>query len=331
MTAFEHVGVAGAGAFGTALALVAHKAGRRVTLWGRDPLRVAAIQAAGQNEKYLPDTPIPAEIALTSEPGQLQSADILLMVAPAQATRPTAERFAPHLRPGTPVVACGKGIERATGRRQTEIIAECLAGARPAALSGPGWADEIAAGLPTAMTIAAPEIELADQLAVALSSEMFRLYASDDIIGVELGGAIKNVLAIACGIVIGKERGESARAALISRSLAEMKRLGEKLGARPETFMGLSGLGDLVLTATSEQSRNTSFGVALGRGRPLAELITKQLVEGVYSARIAAEIAAGQDVQTPIIAAVADIVEGRIDINAAITALLSRPLRREAG
>ncbi len=333
MTDFPQVGIAGAGAFGTALALVAHKAGRRVSLWGRDREQIAAIRAAGENAAYLPGIAIPSAIEITSEPAALQAAEIILLVVPAQATRATAGQLAAFIRPGVPVIACAKGIEQATGLLQTAMLGERLPGARPAALSGPGFAEEIAAGLPTAVTIAAAEIGLADELCAALSSETFRPYASDDLAGVELGGAVKNVLAIACGIVIGRGLGESARAALISRGLAEMMRLGTALGARSETFMGLSGVGDLVLTATSALSRNTAFGTSLGRGRSFAELTGAgaPLVEGIHSAGIAADLAARHGVEAPIIAAVAAIVDGRLDVDTAMATLLARPLRREAG
>jgi glycerol-3-phosphate dehydrogenase (NAD(P)+) len=230
-----------------------------------------------------------------------------------------------------PVVACAKGIERTTGRRQTEIIAEMLPGVRPAALSGPGFAEEIARGLPTAVTVAAADIGTARALAEALSSERFRPYASDDAVGVEFGGAAKNVLAIGCGIVAGRGLGESARAALIARGLAEMTRLGVALGARAETFMGLSGLGDLVLTATSGKSRNTAFGMALGRGAKPADLLgpDKPLVEGAQTAQICASLAERHGIDAPIIAAVAAIIGGSLSIEAAIEGLIARPLKEE--
>ncbi len=330
---FERVTVAGAGAFGTALALAAHRAGRQVALWARDPAQAAAMRSARENAAYLPGVEIPAEVVVAADPAAFGSAGLILLVVPAQAARATLKTLASHIPAGVPVVACSKGIEQGTGFLQSEIIAACLPSALPAALSGPGFAEEIAAGMPTAITIAAADIALAHQLSAALSSESFRPYASGDLIGVELGGAAKNVLAIACGIVAGRALGESARAALIARGLAEMMRLGAALGARPETFMGLSGLGDLVLTATSAKSRNTSFGMALGRGRPLAEITGRgaPLAEGLYSARVAADLAASHGVEAPVITAVADILDGRLDIGAAMMALLARPLRREAG
>jgi glycerol-3-phosphate dehydrogenase (NAD(P)+) len=331
MTGIERVVVAGAGAFGTALALVGAKSGRSVTLWARDPERAAAIRAAGENVAYLPGVAIPPAIRIASETAPFRHADLVLLAAPAQTTRSVAAALAADISENVPVVACAKGIEQGTGLLQTEVIGEILPQARPAALSGPGFAEEIARGLPTAVTIAASELALAHRLCAALSSDSFRPYASDDLIGVELGGAAKNVLAIACGIVAGRALGESARAALIARGLAEMMRLGAALGARPETFMGLSGVGDLVLTATSEQSRNTAFGIALGRGRTVAELMVKDapLAEGAFSARVTAELARRHNVEAPIVAAVAAVVEGAIGVEEAIQGLVSRPLKAE--
>jgi glycerol-3-phosphate dehydrogenase (NAD(P)+) len=330
---FTHVGVAGAGSFGTALALVAHKAGRQVTLWGRNPAQMDAIRSERENKAYLPGVLIPPDLRLTAQYSELRDAGLLLLAVPAQATRATVEHLGVHLKSGVVVLACAKGIEGSTGLLQAEVIGECLPEARLAALSGPGFAEEIAAGLPTAVTIAAGDIALAERLCAALSTDTFRPYATDDLVGVELGGAVKNVLAIACGMAIGRGLGEGARAALIARGLAEMTRLGAALGARPETFMGLAGVGDLVLTATSGQSRNTGFGHSLGRGSPLAELTGPgaPLVEGFHSARIAADLATRHGVEAPVIAAVADILEGRCDIDAAMSALLSRPLKREGG
>jgi glycerol-3-phosphate dehydrogenase (NAD(P)+) len=332
MSGIERVAVGGAGAFGTALALVAAKAGRRATLWARDCARAAAIRAAGENAAHLPGIAIPTSIAVTADQDAFHDADLVLLAVPAQATRTAATALAADIPPGVPVVACAKGIEQGTGLLQTEIIAACLPHARPAALSGPGFAEEIARGLPTAVTIAARDIELAHRLCAALSSESFRPYASDDLIGVEIGGAIKNILAIACGIVAGRQLGEGARAALIARGMAEMMRLGAALGARPATFMGLSGLGDLVLTATSAHSRNTAFGTALGKGASVKDLLEagRPLAEGAHSAQIAAELARRHGVDAPIIAAVAAIIAGALTVDEAIAGLINRPLKVES-
>ena len=230
------------------------------------------------------------------------------------------------------MIATAKGIEQQSGKFQTDIISDVVPHVIPAVLSGPGFAEEIARGLPTAVTIAATDLALAHALSAALATDMFRPYASDDLIGVELGGAIKNVLAIAAGIVAGRSLGESARAALIARGLAEMMRLGGVLGARSETFMGLSGLGDLVLTATSRHSRNLAFGMALGEGRNAAELLTAgmPLAEGAHTAVVATEVARRHRVDMPITEAVAAIIAGRLDVDAAIESLVSRPLKAES-
>jgi glycerol-3-phosphate dehydrogenase (NAD(P)+) len=329
----DRVAVGGAGAFGTALALVAHRAGRQVTLWARDRQQAATIASTRENAAYLPGIAIPEDISVTADAAAFRAADFVLLAVPAQAARAACAGLAGEIRPGVPVVACAKGIEQGSGLLQSEVIAAALPGAVPAALSGPGFAEEIAAGLPTAVTIAAADVGLAHALCAALSSDSFRPYASGDLVGVEFGGAVKNVLAIACGIVAGRGLGESARAALIARGLAEMTRLGTALGARPETFMGLSGLGDLVLTATSEKSRNTTFGMALGRGRSAAELLDDRapLVEGAYTAGVAADLAKKLGVDAPITAAVAAVIKGDVAVDDAIGGLISRPLKEESG
>jgi glycerol-3-phosphate dehydrogenase (NAD(P)+) len=328
----QRVVIAGAGAFGTALAVVADKAGRRVTLFARDAGQADAITKARENSRYLPGVALPASINVTANAKDFRDADLVILAAPAQATRALATMQAAKIPPGIPVIATAKGIERGSGKTQTEIIAEVLPKAQPAALSGPGFAEEIARGLPTAVTFAAKDMALAHALSAALATDAFRPYASDDLIGVELGGAIKNVLAIAAGIVAGRLLGESARAALIARGLAEMMRLGGALGARAETFMGLSGLGDLVLTATSRHSRNLAFGMALGEGQSPGALLTTgmPLVEGAHTAAVAATLARRHDVDMPITAAVAALVEERLTVNAAIERLVSRPLKAES-
>ena len=332
MSSFERIIVAGAGAFGTALAVAADRAGRRVTLWARDPGKAAAIRSAGENP-HLPGVRMPPRIAVTADRGTFGDGDLVLLAVPAQETRAAAKSLAAVIPDGAAVVACAKGVEATTGLLQTAVLRDCLRELRIAALSGPGFADEIAHGRPTALTVAAANIRLAHAIAAALSSAAFRLYATDDVAGVELGGALKNVLAIACGIVAGRELGESARAALIARGLAEMTRLGGALGARPETFMGLSGLGDLVLTATSAKSRNTSFGIALGRGESPSDLLAgaAPLAEGARSAQMAAALARRHGVEAPIIEAVAAILAGATGVEEAIEALVSRPLRAENG
>jgi glycerol-3-phosphate dehydrogenase (NAD(P)+) len=321
----------GAGTFGTALALIAHKAGRDVTLWGRNAEAMEAIGSRRENVTHLGGVDIPAAIEVTADPSRASGADILLLAVPAQAIRAVATMLATQDLAGVPVVACAKGIEMATGRLLSEVIGEVLPNAQPAALSGPGFAEEIARGLPTAVTIAAADLTLAHALGRALACDSFRPYASDDLVGVELGGAIKNVLAIAAGVVAGRALGEGARAALIARGLAEMTRLGVALGARAETFMGLSGLGDLVLTATSRRSRNLAFGMALGEGHTAETLLAAgmPLVEGAHTAAIAAELAARHGTDAPIVRAVAATIGGKLSVDAAIEGLVNRPLKAE--
>jgi len=327
------VAVAGAGAFGTALALVAHRAGNDVTLWNIEEDIAEKIAAARENVFFLPGPRLPGDILVTAETARLGEADTVLLAAPAQATRSLLATIGPHLSPASILVACAKGIERQSGALQNEIVTAAAPDRAVAALSGPGYAAEIARGLPTAVTIAAEDISLAEEVAATLSSESFRGYASDDVIGAELGGALKNVVAIAAGIVEGRRLGESARAALVTRGLAEMSRLGATMGARAETFMGLSGLGDLMLTAMSTQSRNTSFGMALAEGKSVAELTEpgKPLAEGAFTAEIAASLAERHGVDMPITTGVAAVLSGRLTLDEAIAALVSRPLKQETG
>src|SRR5262249_12265412 len=249
---------------------------------------------------------------------------------PAQAMRSVASALAPLLRDGTPVIACAKGIERGSGRFMTDVIAECVRQARPAILSGPSFAADVARGLPTAVTLAAEDEALASALAHALGSPMFRPYHSTDVRGVEIGGAAKNVLAIAAGIVEGRRLGPSAAAALVTRGFAELVRFGRAFDARPETLTGLSGLGDLILTCSSRQSRNFSLGIALGEGRSLADAQHGKVVEGVFTASVLVEMARARGVEMPIASAVAAVLDGQLGIDAAIESLLTRPFRAEA-
>ena len=318
--AYGHIGVVGAGAWGTALALVAAEAGRRVTLWAREAEVVASISATRENMRFLPGIVLPSAITATANMAEAASADAVLVVVPAQHLRETLIA----LDPRKPTVLCAKGIERGTGKLLTEVLAECAAGAEPAILSGPSFARDVAQHLPTAVTIAA-RIDIATALQSALGHGTFRPYASDDLAGVALGGAAKNVYAIGCGIVAGLGLGESARAALLARSFAELCRLGEAIGARSETLMGLSGLGDLVLTATSPTSRNFSYGVATGKG--VAH--TAALAEGVDTAPALVARAKRHGVELPIAEAIADILAGNLALQDAIPRLMSRPLKTE--
>ncbi|TMJ30669.1 MAG: NAD(P)-dependent glycerol-3-phosphate dehydrogenase [Alphaproteobacteria bacterium] len=327
MSAFRHIGVLGAGAWGSALANVAARAGRRVTLWTRDP-RLAETIAQRRQSPKLPGVRLEDSVAVT---GALEAVDAaaLLVAVPAQALRSVARALAPVLRDGIPVIACAKGIERGTGRFMTEVIAECIAQAEPAILSGPSFAADVARGLPTAVTLAARDERLAGALAGALGSPMFRPYHSTDLRGVEIGGAAKNVLAIAAGIVEGRRLGPSAAAALTTRGFAELVRFGKAFGAKPETLTGLSGLGDLILTCSSRQSRNFSLGIALGEGRSLEEAQRGKLAEGVFTASVLSDMANARGIDMPVAAAVAAVLDGRLDIDAAIESLLTRPFRAE--
>src|SRR5580693_10491674 len=325
MPSFNSVTIIGAGAWGTALAGVAARAGREVTLYARDPAHAAHIASARENPK-LPGVALAAGIAVTSDLACAAGADVLLVATPAQHLRGAVTHLASFLRKATPVVACAKGIERGTHKFMTEVIAEAAPQATPAILSGPSFALDVARGLPTAVTLAAKDETLASALVQALGSSTFRPYHTTDVRGVEIGGAAKNVLAIAAGIVVGKKLGASAQAALTTRGFSELTRLGRALGARGETMVGLSGLGDLILTCSSPQSRNFALGLALGRGEPPP---AGKLAEGEFTAPVLIELAASQNVEMPVSNAVAAILSGAITIDAAIEGLLTRPFKAE--
>ncbi|CAH0338510.1 NAD(P)H-dependent glycerol-3-phosphate dehydrogenase [Rhizobium sp. CECT 9324] len=329
MSGHDRIAVIGAGAFGTALAAVMAQEGRAdVVLVGRDASLMADLAASGVHEAALPGIRLPAALRYSSQPEGIADADIVLFSMPSQAQVDAAHAYGPHLGRDVPVVICAKGIEKQTARLLTDVLEEALPDHPIAVLSGPGFAADIAKGLPTAMALAAADLAIAERLAKAISGKTFRLYASDDRVGVQLGGALKNVLAIACGVVEGMGLGDSARAALIARGLAEMSRLVEAMGGRGDTVRGLSGLGDLVLTATSHQSRNLRFGIGLGRGEDMAAG-NGPLVEGAFAATVAARLAEGLNVSMPITQAVAAIIDGRLDIPTVITQLMSRPITTE--
>ena len=320
------VAVLGGGAWGTALALAMLRAGHDVRLYARDEETVAALRD-GENPRYLPGIAIEPGIAATSDIGTaLTDADCVLAVAPAQALRAMLTTAKPHMPKGVPLVLCAKGIERDTGALLSAIVADILPEIPVAALSGPSFAADVARGLPTAVVVAAREEALAAELAARFSAQNLRCYSSDDLIGVEIGGALKNVFAIAAGAVTGAGLGASAQAAMVTRGFVELRRIGASFGARPETLMGLSGLGDLLLTCSSAQSRNFAYGLALGQGKPLAGL---PLAEGVPTAAIAARIATERGIDAPIIAAVSAILDGTITIRQAVSALMTRPLKTE--
>ncbi|WP_454916137.1 NAD(P)H-dependent glycerol-3-phosphate dehydrogenase [Xanthobacter sediminis] len=325
MTAFATIGVVGAGAWGTALANAAARAGRSVRLYARDPLQVADMLVRRRNRRALPDIALDRRVTPTADLAQAAASDAILLVVPAQACRAASRELAPLLKPGTPVVSCAKGIERGTRAFVTEVIAEEAPAAVPAVLSGPSFAADVAAGLPTAVTLASADAALASALCDALGSSTLRLYFSTDVRGVEIGGATKNVLAIAAGIVAGRRLGASAGAALVARGFAELTRFAEAYGGRGETMTGLSGLGDLILTTSGPQSRNFAFGAALGAGAATPD----KLAEGAFTASVLVEMARAKGVEMPVSAAVDAVLGGRLSIDAAIEALMARPQKAE--
>jgi glycerol-3-phosphate dehydrogenase (NAD(P)+) len=325
MASFNSVAVIGAGAWGTALAGVAARAGRAVTLYARDASHAERIALHRENPR-LPGIRLADEIMVTHDRAMAGRADIVLIATPAQHLRAAVDGLAPHLREATPVIACAKGIEHGTHKFMTEVIAESAVHALPAILSGPSFADDVARGLPTAVTLAAKDEALAGDLVQALGSATFRPYHTTDVRGVEIGGAAKNVLAIAAGIVVGRKLGASAQAALTTRGFSELARFGRALGARAETMVGLSGLGDLILTCSSPQSRNFALGLALGRG---AAKPAGKLAEGEFTAPVLIELAASQGIELPVSMAVAAILSGKLTIDAAIEGLLTRPFKAE--
>lgn len=328
---FASLGVVGAGAWGTALAQVGARAGLAVTLWAREPEVAEAVTATRENALFLPGVRIEDGVAATTDLAAAAACDLILAVAPAQHMRRALEAMAPSLRQGAVIVLCAKGVEQGSLKLMTQVAAEAAPSARLAVLSGPSFAGEVARALPTAVTLACEDAALGAEIAAALAIPGFRPYLAADMVGAEAGGAVKNVLAIACGIVEGRGLGRSAHAALITRGFAEMTRLAVALGAEAETLAGLCGLGDLVLTCSSPQSRNMSVGLALGRGDTLEAALSGKLsvAEGVASAPAVRALAARLGVETPICEAVATILAGEADVDAAIGGLLSRPLRAE--
>ena len=325
---FRTVSILGAGAWGTALANVAARVGAATHLWGRDGSVLERIAQARENPR-LPGVRLEPAVRIEADLAAAATADLLLAVVPAQATRDLARRLVGLVRPGTPIVLCSKGIERGTGRFMNEFLADVLPCNPAAVLSGPSFAADVSRGLPTAVTLAASNEALARDIATALSLPTFRLYHTSDVKGVEIGGAAKNVLAIACGIAAGRGLGASAGAALVARGFAELTRFGRSYGARAETLMGLSGLGDLVLTCGSTQSRNFSFGHAIGAGESAATAAHGQLAEGAFTASVLVDLARARGVEMPIAQSVEAIVAGRIGVDAAVEALLARPSKAE--
>lgn len=331
MSEINKIGVIGGGAWGTALAATAATAGRDVLLWAREDDVVTSINKGHENVTFLPGIKLVPTVRATSDLAALADVEAIFMVAPAQFLRSVATDLKRHLADNVPIVLCAKGIEQSSGALMTEVMAEVMPKNPVAVLSGPTFAAEVAKGLPAAVTIASKYQQLAQSLSDAIGQPHFRPYLSRDIVGAEVGGAVKNVLAIACGVVAGRGMGDNARAALITRGLAEMVRFGEKLGAERETMMGLCGLGDLILTCSSFQSRNMSLGKDIGEGKKIDDLMKdrKTVAEGYATAKILAEICTRDKIDMPIVMAVNDILHGGQDADKVIGALLNRPFTSE--
>jgi glycerol-3-phosphate dehydrogenase (NAD(P)+) len=327
----KRAGVIGGGAWGTALAQVCARAGLETILWAREADVVASINASHENTSFLPGVELDPSIHSTADLVEMEGCDVVLAVTPAQHLRAAMTAFAPHAREGLPILLCAKGIEQGSLKLMTQVLAETIPQAAPAVLSGPSFAGEVARGLPTAVTLACPDPGCAEELAELIATPTFRPYFATDMIGAEAGGAVKNVLAIACGIVEGRGLGRSAHAALITRGFSELTRIAVALGGEAETVAGLCGLGDLVLTCSSPQSRNMSVGLALGRGQTLEDALAGKLsvAEGVASAPAVRQLARKLGVDAPICEATAAILAGEVGVDDAIRRLLSRPLREE--
>jgi glycerol-3-phosphate dehydrogenase (NAD(P)+) len=330
----HRIAVLGAGAWGTALANLAARGsgvnGDEAVLWARDPSHVAEMRATGVNARHLPGVPLLSNVHPIAETSEARGAEVILAAVPAQALRMVLEAFAPHIASGVPVVVCAKGIERATGLFLSDVVSAVLPNNPPAILSGPSFAKEVAQGLPTDVTLASEDGELASKLTGVLAAPAFRLYSSSDVRGVEIGGATKNVLAIASGIAAGRGLGASAGAALIARGFAELSRFGAAYGADAATLMGLSGLGDLVLTCTSALSRNYALGAALGQGLTATEAVAQcGLCEGMHTCGALVDLAHAKGVEMPIAAAVDAVLAERIAVEEAISGLLARPSKAE--
>ena len=329
-SSFQSIGVVGAGAWGTALALNAHRAGRDVTLWARDDGIAKALSAGRGNARYLPKIEMPP-LSATADMDDLSNCDAIMMVTPAQFMREALTQLAPNVAADVSIVLCSKGVERRTLKFMNEVLKECLPEAKASVLSGPSFAIDVSQGLPTAVTLASTTEEEGQAWMNAIGRPQFRPYLVSDLVGTEIGGAVKNVLAIACGAVEGMGLGRSAHAALISRGFAEMTRLGVAMGAQAETLAGLCGLGDLVLTCSSHQSRNMSFGYELGKGRTAEEILAERtsVTEGVASAPGIVALSQQHNVDMPICSGIASVLDGEATLTEAVDTLLNRPFKFE--
>lgn len=325
------IAILGGGAWGSALASVARRTGAEVALWSRNAAVAEGVRN-GTNPVQLPGVPLARGIDGTTDMNRaLEGADCMLLAVPAQAIRDVTQAAAASVPNGLPTAICAKGIERGSMKRMTEVLADTLPQARACVLSGPTFAGEVAKGLPTAITLAATDEDAAKRVQSALGAGNLRAYLSDDPVGAEIGGAIKNVIALAAGIATGRGLGENARAALVSRGLAEMVRLAVALGGKAETLMGLAGAGDLILTAMSATSRNTSFGIALGEGRSARQILSGRsaVTEGYWTTQAAVALAARAGVDMPIATAVQAILDGQADVDEAVARLMERPVGAE--
>ncbi|PCJ36672.1 MAG: glycerol-3-phosphate acyltransferase [Alphaproteobacteria bacterium] len=327
MVVYKKVSVIGGGAWGTALATMAARAGRDVLIWAREDDVVTSINETHENKDFLPEVSLPESLRATGDISEAAEADIILLVVPAQFVRSIGLELKPYLKGSIPLVLCAKGIEQSSGKLMNDVISEILPKSPLVVLSGPTFAREVAQGLPSAVTIASKYQQIAQNIAETLGQPTFRPYLSSDVVGAEVGGAVKNVLAVACGIVAGLDLGENARAALITRGLVEMVRFGEIFGAKRETMMGLCGLGDLILTCSSAQSRNMSLGMALGQGKTVEDIMSgrKTVAEGYHTAGILAEIAARENIEMPIAGAVNEILHKGGDVKKIVQDLMNRP------
>lgn len=328
----KNISVLGAGAWGTALAHIAASNGKKVVLWAREPELIGEIETKRRNTLFLPDVNLNENITPTNDQARAVSkAEAVLMVIPAQYLRASCQALRPVWPAGLPAVICAKGIEQKTGALLSEILAEELPQAEIAVLSGPTFAEEAAQNKPTALTLACGNEALGKELVATLGTPTFRPYYSSDVIGVQIGGAVKNVMAIAAGIVAGKKLGDNARAALITRGLAEISRLAAALGGQTYTLMGLSGLGDLVLTANSTQSRNFTVGLELGKGRGLSDILSEKrtVAEGVFTAAAVLERAARAGVEMPICEGLSRIMNENVPVDDVIQSLFARPFKNE--
>jgi len=327
----EKITVIGAGAWGTALAQILAAAGRKTQIWAREAEVVAAINKDHANPLFLPDVGLHTDLRATDDLAEAAQAELILLVTPAQFLRPVTAELAKHVKAGTPMVICAKGIEKGSFALMSEVLSETMPEAPRAVLSGPTFAIEVAKGLPTAVTLACTDEALGGRIVETIGQAHFRPYWTDDVIGAQIGGAVKNVLAIACGIVEGRALGDNARAALMTRGLAEMMRYGKMRGGRAETLMGLSGLGDLALTCNSDQSRNMSLGIELGEGRSMEDILAERrsVAEGAYTVSAIADHVSPMDFEMPICTAMDGVLNYMADIDATIRGLLGRPYRPE--